>query len=85
MMPKGPIIHNGLLRHLRGILAGWFSTGLPEVQLMMVPDFDPDWRAVFEERAAVLEFDLGLTRAEAERIAEIEQMRRRKRRDDPPA
>jgi hypothetical protein len=53
---------------------------------MSVPDFDPDWRAVFEERAAILEFDLGLTRAEAERIAwkEIEQMRRGKV-GEPPA
>lgn len=40
------------------------------------PDFahwdEADWRAAFEERAAILEYDGGHTRAEAERLAREE-------------
>jgi hypothetical protein len=42
------------------------------------PDFtDADVRIEFEERAGILEFDLGLTRLEAERLA-LEIIRKRK-------
>lgn len=40
------------------------------------PDFahwdEEDWRAAFEERAAILEYDGGHSRAEAERLAREE-------------
>jgi hypothetical protein len=40
---------------------------------------EEDWRFAFEERAAILEFDEGLPRSEAARIArqQIEDQRRR--------
>ena len=41
---------------------------------------DEDWQVAFDERAAILEFDEGLSRPEATRRArqEIDQQRRRK-------
>lgn len=39
---------------------------------------DEDWQAAFDERAAILEFDAGLTRAEAERLAGVEITEQRK-------
>ena len=37
-----------------------------------VDDLPGDWRCVFEERAAILEYDGGLSREEADRQALIE-------------
>jgi len=42
-------------------------------------DLPPDWRAVFEERAAIMEFDGNLPRARAEELAlrdTLNEMRR---------
>jgi hypothetical protein len=37
-----------------------------------------DWQAAFDERAAILEFDEGLSREDAERMAEAEIAARRR-------
>jgi hypothetical protein len=42
------------------------GSSLPPV----VADWPPVWREAFEERAAIMEFDGGLSRVEAERRAE---------------
>jgi hypothetical protein len=44
-------------------------------------DEEVDWQAAFDERAAILEYDGGLSRPEAERLAreQIDQQRRGKR------
>jgi hypothetical protein len=41
---------------------------------------EEDWQAAFDERAAILEYDEGLTRSEASRLArkQIDQQRRAK-------
>ena len=55
--------------HLQSV-ASVASVAAPE------PDFahwdEEDWRAAFEERAAILEYDGGHSRAEAERLAREE-------------
>ena len=58
-----------------------FEGGLTPPSANFLAHWDnEDWQAAFDERAAILEFDEGLTRAEAEHHArqEIEQQRRRK-------
>lgn len=37
-----------------------------------VPRDDEDWQAAYDERAAILEYDEGLPRAEAERLARMQ-------------
>ena len=51
----------------------------PKTALRAVPSIDPcagwdeeDWRAAFEEHAAILEYDGGHSRADAERLAREE-------------
>lgn len=41
-------------------------------------DFSPDWREAFEERAAIMEYDAHMTRADAEKFA-LADVRRRMR------
>lgn len=42
---------------------------MPYVAIVKGFDLDQDQREIYEERAAILEFDAGFSRAEAERMA----------------
>ena len=64
------------LERLRVLRAGG---SLDPPALTDIDDLPTDWRIDFEERAAILEYDGGLSGEEAEEQAEIEIMKRTRR------
>ncbi|MHC4618380.1 MAG: hypothetical protein ACYTEQ_11580 [Planctomycetota bacterium] len=58
------------LEIVRGLVEpkGWEATG-PQAQIVSPYDLPMDWRIEYEERAAILEYDGGFSRAEANRRA----------------
>ena len=57
---------------IRADLISYLSNPAPVSEQPAPPWGEDDWRYAFEERAAILEFDGGYDRAEAERLARIE-------------
>ena len=83
MVPKrGEAVPAELVERAKAIradLISYLSNPTPVAEQPAPPWGDEDWGYAFHERSAILEFDGGYDRADAERLAriEIEAMKRR--------